>query len=93
MLREFWTKHILSEIPILDWYKQSKKADWKNLADTKKVFPHADLVGECIVFNIGGNKFRLITKINYRAKIIFIRFILTHNEYDQDKWKLDCNYL
>ncbi|HMS43035.1 MAG TPA: type II toxin-antitoxin system HigB family toxin [Pyrinomonadaceae bacterium] len=90
ILREFWLKNKLAEIPLSDWYKQSKKADWSNLAEIKEVFPHADLVGECIVFNIGGNKYRLITKIKFRAKIIYIRFVLTHNEYDEDKWKKDC---
>lgn len=90
ILRKFWSQNASAEIPLLDWYKQSKKADWKNLAEIKKTFPHADLVGECIVFNIGGNKYRLITKINFKAKIIYIRFVLTHKEYDQEKWKKDC---
>lgn len=55
----------LAESPLLDWYKLSKKAKWNNLAEVKTLFPHADIVGECVVFNIGGNKYRLITKINY----------------------------
>lgn len=90
ILREFWLQNTSAEIPILDWYRQSKKADWKNLSELKEIFPHADLVGECVVFNIGGNKYRLITKINFKAKIIYIRFVLTHKEYDQEKWKKDC---
>ncbi|MCD9185941.1 MAG: type II toxin-antitoxin system HigB family toxin [Pyrinomonadaceae bacterium] len=90
IILEFSLKNTSAEIPLLDWYKNSKRADWKNLAELKQTFPHADLVGECIVFNIGGNKYRLITKINFRAKIIYIRFILTHKEYDQEKWKVDC---
>jgi mRNA interferase HigB len=90
ILREFWANNKNAEIPRMDWYKQSKKADWKNLSEIKMIFPHADLVGECVVFIIGGNKYRLITKINYKAKIIFIRFILTHEEYNQDEWKKDC---
>ena len=90
ILREFWLQNASAEIPLLDWYKQSKKAEWKNLAEIKEIFSHADLVGECIVFNIGGNKYRLITKINFKTKIIFIRFVLTHKEYDQEKWKKDC---
>ncbi|MGC2235202.1 MAG: type II toxin-antitoxin system HigB family toxin [Pyrinomonadaceae bacterium] len=90
ILQKFWLQNSSAKIPLLDWYRQSKKAGWKNLAEIRTVFPHADLVGECVVFNIGGNKYRLITKINYRAKIIYIRFILTHKEYDQDRWKNDC---
>lgn len=90
ILRKFWLQNPSANVPLLDWYKQSKKAEWKNLAEIRETFPHADLVGECVVFNIGGNKYRLITKINYRAKIIYVRFVLTHKEYDQEKWKNDC---
>jgi mRNA interferase HigB len=89
-IKEFWLEFSEAEIPLVNWYKQSKKSEWKNLAEIKETFPHADLVGECVVFNIGGNKYRLITKIKYRAKIIYIRFVLTHKEYDKDKWKEDC---
>jgi mRNA interferase HigB len=89
-LREFWLKHTSAENPLLDWYKHSKKAKWDNLAEVRTSYPHADIVGECVVFNIGGNKYRLITKINYRAKIVYVRFVLTHEEYDQEKWKKDC---
>ncbi len=89
-LREFWLQNFNAVNSLQNWYRISKKAEWKNLAEIKETFPHADLVGECIVFNIGGNKYRLITKINYRAKIIYIRFVLTHKEYDKGKWKADC---
>ena len=90
ILREFWKQNPNSKIPLLDWYKQSKKSDWKNIADAKGTFPHADSVGKCTIFNIGGNKFRLVTKINYKTRIIYIRFILTHKEYDKGKWREDC---
>ena len=90
ILREFWAENSNAEIPLLDWYKQCKKANWKNLAELKSLFPQADLVSKCTVFNIGGNKYRLITKINYKAQIIYIRFVLTHAEYSKDKWKTDC---
>ena len=89
-LQKFWDLNRDAETPLLNWYKQSKIADWKNLAEIQVDFPSADLVGECIVFNIGGNKYRLITKINFRRKIVYIRFVLTHKEYDQEKWKKDC---
>lgn len=92
ILREFWSENPNAEIPLLDWYKQSKKSEWKNINEAREIFPHADLVGKCTIFNIGGNKFRLITKINYKTKIIYIRFILTHNEYNKDKWKEDCRH-
>jgi mRNA interferase HigB len=90
ILREFWAEHIDAEVPLLDWYTECKKANWKNPAELKLTFPQTDLVEKCTVFNIGGNKYRLITKINYRAQIIYIPFVLTHSEYDKDKWKEDC---
>lgn len=88
--REFESQNPEAKIPLINWYKEAKKSNWENLAEIKETFPHADLVGECVVFNIGGNKYRLITKINFKAKIIYIRSILTHKEYDKDKWKEDC---
>lgn len=90
ILRQFSIENSKAAIPILDWYKQCKRADWKSLVELKNTFPQADLVGECTVFNLGGNKYRLITKINYKAKVIYVRFILSHSEYDRDKWKKDC---
>lgn len=89
-IREFWLQNADAEIPLLNWYKQSKHAEWKSITETKQTFPHADAVGDCTVFNVGGNKYRLVTKINYKKKIIFVRFVLTHAEYDTDKWKEDC---
>lgn len=89
-LREFWKKHPQAETPLINWYKLVKKAEWKNLAETRSDFPQADLVGVCTVFNIGGNKYRLISKIFYRSKKVLIRFVLTHREYDDEKFKDDC---
>jgi len=59
--------------------------------ETRLDFPHADPVGECTVFNIGGNKYRLITKIRYNKQRVYIIHVLTHKEYDREKWKDDCN--
>ncbi len=89
-LQEFWKEHPLAEKPLINWYRQVKKAKWKNLVEVRADFPHADLVGICTVFNIGGNKYRLITKIYYPAKKVLIRFVLTHREYDDKKFKDDC---
>ena len=50
-------------------------------------FPHADIVGERTVFNIGGNKYRLIARVNYRTQKVFILAVLTHVDYDKDAWK------
>lgn len=89
-LREFWEQHPDAEGPLREWFKITSKAEWDSLTDTRKDFPHADLVGICTVFNIKGNKYRLITAIHYQIKRVYVRNILTHAEYDKGKWKPDC---
>jgi mRNA interferase HigB len=86
-LKEAALRH--SEIePALDaWFRIAKKAVWKNLANVRKTFANADAVEIWTVFNIKGNKYRLITEVNYRFQRIYIRHVLTHAEYDQEKWK------
>ena len=76
--------------PLDDWYRIAKKAKWRNLAEVRAVYPHADLVSRCVVFNIGGNKYRLIAKIAFHRHVIYIKYILTHKEYDQGGWKYGC---
>jgi mRNA interferase HigB len=89
-LRKFWQKRADAERPLQNWYKITRRADWNDVAQVRKDFSHADPVGLCVIFNIGGNKYRLITKINFRRKIVYIRFVLTHNEYSKEGWKYDC---
>lgn len=89
-LIEFCLKYPQAKEPLLSWYKLTKKADWKNLVEVRKDFPHADLAGVCTIFNIGGNKFRLITKIYYPNKKVLIRFVMTHAEYNKKTYKNDC---
>ncbi len=89
-LREFWEENKQSEIPLDTWYRIAKKATWQNLVEVQNDFSHADLVGKCVVFNIGGNKFRLIAKVEFQKQVIFIKFILSHSEYDKNLWKKDC---
>ena len=89
-LQEFCEKHPNSRSSIETWYSITKKADWKSLVDVRSDFPHADLAGVCTVFNIAGNNYRLITKISYRTKKVFIRFVLSHAEYDKGIYKNDC---
>jgi mRNA interferase HigB len=73
--------------PMDAWYRIAKRARWRNLTDVRQVFPRADAVGEFTVFNIKGNMYRLITKINYRTGKIFLRHVLTHPEYSKERWK------
>ena len=89
-LREFWEKHPDSKTSLLSWYQTAKKADWANLVDVRKDFPHADIAGVCTIFNIGGNKYRLITKIFYPNKKVLIRFVMTHAEYNEKTYRNDC---
>lgn len=64
-----------------------RKGRFSNLAELRQTFPHADQVGKFTVFNIGGNKARLIAALHYNRNKLFIRHVLTHNEYDAGKWK------
>ena len=89
-LKEFWEKHPDAEGPLRDWYKITSKAQWNSIADTRRDYPHADLVGACTVFNIAGNKYRLVTAIIYGIKRVYVRNLLTHAEYSRGAWKKDC---
>jgi mRNA interferase HigB len=87
MLREFWAIHPDAETPLKAWYRTAKKAKWTKFADIREAFPHADPVGVFTVFNIGGNKYRLIVVVHFNRGRIFVRHVLTHKEYSLDKWK------
>ncbi len=86
-IREFFSTHRDVENSLTAWYKTTKKANWQSFAELKLVYPSADLVGRYTVFNIGGNKNRLIARIVYRSQTIFVVRIMTHEEYDLGKWK------
>ena len=86
-LNEFGERHPESEAALSRWYHLAKKTDFKSFAELRQTFPSADQVGKLTVFNIGGNKIRLIAAIHYNRKRIYIRGALTHEEYDQAKWK------
>jgi mRNA interferase HigB len=73
--------------PLVYWHAITKRAAWRHLADLRKDFPSADQVGIFTVFNIGGNKYRLIAVVKYRWQTVYIRHILTHAEYDKERWK------
>ena len=86
-IREFVALHPNSESSLSSWYKIAKKAEWQNIAEVRESYPHADKVGRFIIFNISGNNYRLIAEIHFESKLVLIRHILTHAEYDKDKWK------
>lgn len=89
-LKEFSAVHGRAEKPLDDWYKKIDKIKPENIAELRDTFPHADLVGKCYVFNVGGNKYRIITKIYFREQTVLVRYVLTHDEYDDENWKNDC---
>ncbi len=86
-LNEFAEKFPEMKNALADWYRQMKQNDFASIADVREVFPSADKVGKLTVFNVGGNKIRLIAAIHYNRKKIYIRAVLTHKEYDAEKWK------
>ncbi len=88
----FWQKHPDAKPGLQGWYEQTKQAQWKTFADLRQVFPTGDLVNNLTVFNIGGNKYRLISLVDYTYKKVFIRRVLTHAEYDKEEWKNDPWY-
>ncbi len=67
-----------------------KSVAWHSWADVRAEFATASIVGNCIVFNIGGNKYRLITRVLYASQKVFILKVMTHAEYDEGKWKKEC---
>jgi mRNA interferase HigB len=83
-LREFWERHPDAEQSLRAWYHDARQADWRTPADVKRVYATASVVGSNrVVFNIGGNKYRLVVAINYPFRICYIRFLGTHRAYDR----------
>jgi mRNA interferase HigB len=76
-----------AEAPLSTWFAVAKRAKWQNLIEVQATYASAEAVGNRTVFNIKGNKYRLIATIEYRLQIIFIACVLTHAEYDKGKWK------
>jgi mRNA interferase HigB len=86
-LRDFWERFPESQSSLMRWFKIVQTNDFDNFAALRQTFPSADKVGNLIVFNIGGNKYRLITSIHFNRNKLYIRCILTHREYDKGEWQ------
>lgn len=83
-LIKFWEKHSDAETPLRIWFKKVEKAKWKNINDLKEDFPSADYIGKNrVVFDIKGNKFRILVLVYFDGQKLFIRFVGTHSEYDK----------
>lgn len=84
ILRDFWEVHADCEQQLKAWYQETSKAQWQNPNQIKREYPSASILSnQRIIFNLKGNNYRLIIKINYAYQIIWIRFIGTHSEYDK----------
>jgi len=86
-LNEFAEKHPETKTALAHWYVLAKRHDFSNFAELRAVFPSADQVGRLTVFNVGGNRIRLVAAIHYNRRKVYIRAVLTHDEYDEGKWK------
>lgn len=87
IIRKFCEKHSDATSALDRWYSIMKKAEVSSFIELRFLFSNADKVGKYVVFNIGGNKYRLIAHIHFNTRVIYVRDILTHEEYDRDTWK------
>jgi mRNA interferase HigB len=88
-LIQFWEKHPDSRMALLRWFKIVQKTEFHSFAELRQVFPSADKLDHWVIFNIGGNKYRLITSIHFNRGKVYVRHVLTHAEYDRGDWKND----
>lgn len=86
-LNEFAEKHPDVRSGLANWYRLMKRGNFRSFAHLRETFPSADLVGKLTVFNIGGNKARLIAALHFNRQKVYIRAVLTHGEYDTGAWK------
>lgn len=83
-LRDFWERHRDSEAPLRAWYHEALHAQWDSPAAVKAKYGSASVIGNNrVVFNIKGNSYRLVVKINYPKRVVYIRFIGAHAAYDR----------
>ena len=86
-LIEFWGKHPDSQTALMRWFKIVQKSEFKSFAELRQAFPSANQHDRWIIFDIGGNKYRLIASVHFNRGKVYIRHILTHAEYDRGGWK------
>jgi len=93
-LRRFWEQPNRedAEGSLRAWYTHvnSRSVAWRSWGDVKATFATASIVGSCVVFNIGGNKYRLVTRVLYANQKVFVLKVMTHEEYDDNRWKKEC---
>ena len=87
VLRQFWERYPESQAPLSRWFKIMRRSEFGSFNQLRTAFPSADKVGALIVFNIGGNKYRLVTSIHFNRGKVYIRNVMPHQEYDKGRWK------
>ncbi len=86
-LKDFWKQHPESKRSLEAWFKIVRLSRYHTFHELRASFPKADKVGDRVVFDIGGDKYRLITVIHFNRFKVYVRHVLTHNEYDKGDWK------
>jgi mRNA interferase HigB len=86
-IRDFSQQFKAAVEPLRHWANVVEESSWTNPGDLKAMFGTADFVGDLTVFDIGGNKYRLIAFVHFRRQIVYIKHILTHKQYDKGDWK------
>ena len=86
-LESFWEQHPDSKKPLEAWFQIVRASRYQTFHALKRTFPKADKVGDRVVFDIGGNKYRLVAVIHFNRLKVYVRHVLTHQEYDQGGWK------
>lgn len=83
-LRDFWIIHSIAQEPLKNWFRKVSKANWENVSDLKSSFPDASILGSGrFLFNVKGNHYRIVVKINFHYHLVWIRFVGTHADYDK----------
>lgn len=86
-VEQLWQKHPDAKASLESWYAVVRRANWQTRVEMKRVYPHAGLVGRRTIFNIAGNEYRMIARVNYETQRVFVLYLLTHAEYDRGDWK------
>ncbi len=90
-LESFWQSHPKAKKPLEKWIQVVEEAKWNNWSQLKSTFRTADLVPvgakKFVVFNVGGNKYRIVTIVNFKGQVVIVEVALTHSQYDKGKWK------
>jgi mRNA interferase HigB len=87
-IRNFCDEHPQARGALDRWYRVAKRSTWSGFSEVKQAFNTADFVAPHVVFDIGGDKYRLVAEINFMRRVLFIRRIMTHKEYSKGAWKV-----